>query len=184
MSRYKDRKNNRTVLLYGAGAEVDATTRAHSRPVWEGDLLLNGDNLVSVAETRKEEWVDAFERVAATWRDASGIHPACFWSGIFYRSQRYYLSTKEEVKFLKNPLIPPNTHWRVVLATRPSRLTLPNNPPSRQTSHRIVADDFRSRNMPSTTPSSTLTSLPNQSNTRWSCPSASPVPCTLEPVSA
>lgn len=48
VSRYRERKTNRPVLLFGESTNIDATSRAQSKQPWEGDLLLNFDALVRV----------------------------------------------------------------------------------------------------------------------------------------
>ncbi|KAG8700208.1 Nuclear actin-protein involved in chromatin remodeling [Ceratobasidium sp. 394] len=45
VSRYRERKTNRPVLLFGEATNLDATSRAQSKQPWEGDLLLNFDAL-------------------------------------------------------------------------------------------------------------------------------------------
>ncbi|KAF8605000.1 actin-like protein Arp5p [Ceratobasidium sp. AG-I] len=45
VSRYRERKTNRPVLLFGESTNIDATSRAQSKQPWEGDLLLNFDAL-------------------------------------------------------------------------------------------------------------------------------------------
>ncbi|KAH8929832.1 actin-like ATPase domain-containing protein [Atractiella rhizophila] len=44
-SKYRDRKNNRLVLLAGADCWVDAPARSAVRSAWEGDVLLGGEVL-------------------------------------------------------------------------------------------------------------------------------------------
>ena len=46
VARYRDRKTNRTHLLVGADTEVDATSRSSAKPVFEGDVLTNFENMV------------------------------------------------------------------------------------------------------------------------------------------
>ena len=47
VSRYKDRKQNRPVLLIGDAIDAESGARAQARTPWEGDVLLNFDALVS-----------------------------------------------------------------------------------------------------------------------------------------
>lgn len=47
ISRFKDRKSNKPVLIFGDGVEFDSGARAQARTPWEGDVLLNFDALVS-----------------------------------------------------------------------------------------------------------------------------------------
>ncbi|CAE6513286.1 unnamed protein product [Rhizoctonia solani] len=44
-SRYRERKTNKPILLFGDATNLDATSRAQSKQPWEGDLLLNFDAL-------------------------------------------------------------------------------------------------------------------------------------------
>lgn len=46
-SRFKDRKSNRQVLLFGESVELDSGARSQARTPWEGDVLLNFDSFVS-----------------------------------------------------------------------------------------------------------------------------------------
>ncbi|KAJ3556891.1 hypothetical protein NM688_g1772 [Phlebia brevispora] len=45
VSRYKDRKQNRPVLLIGDAIDAESGARAQARTPWEGDVLLNFDAL-------------------------------------------------------------------------------------------------------------------------------------------
>ncbi|KAB5594304.1 Chromatin remodeling complex subunit [Ceratobasidium theobromae] len=45
VSRYRERKTNKPILLFGDATNLDATSRAQSKQPWEGDLLLNFDAL-------------------------------------------------------------------------------------------------------------------------------------------
>lgn len=47
VARFKDRKTNQQVLLFGDNVEFDSGARAQARNPWEGDVLLNFDALVS-----------------------------------------------------------------------------------------------------------------------------------------
>lgn len=55
VARYRDRKTNRTHLLVGADTEVDATSRSSAKPVFEGDVLTNFDNMVRQAPSLASE---------------------------------------------------------------------------------------------------------------------------------
>lgn len=46
-ARFKDRRTNRPVLLFGDSVDADSGGRAQARYPWEGDVLLNFDALVS-----------------------------------------------------------------------------------------------------------------------------------------
>lgn len=49
VSRYKDRKQNRPVMLLGDAIDAETGARAQARTPWEGDVLLNFDALVSLS---------------------------------------------------------------------------------------------------------------------------------------
>lgn len=48
VSRFKDRRSNKPVLIFGEGVEFDSGARAQARTPWEGDVLLNFDALVNL----------------------------------------------------------------------------------------------------------------------------------------
>ncbi|TFK47935.1 actin-like protein Arp5p [Heliocybe sulcata] len=45
ISKYKERKHNKPVLLFGEGVDVESGAKAQARTGWEGDVLLNFDAL-------------------------------------------------------------------------------------------------------------------------------------------
>ncbi|TFK38658.1 actin-like ATPase domain-containing protein [Crucibulum laeve] len=45
IAKYKERKSNKPLLLFGEGIDVESGARAQSRTPWEGDVLLNFDAL-------------------------------------------------------------------------------------------------------------------------------------------
>ncbi|EIN13328.1 actin-like ATPase domain-containing protein [Punctularia strigosozonata HHB-11173 SS5] len=45
VAKYKERKFNRPVLLFGDAVEVESTAKAQAKTPWEGDVLLNFDAL-------------------------------------------------------------------------------------------------------------------------------------------
>lgn len=47
IAKYKERKTNYPLLLFGDGIDVETGARAQARTPWEGDVLLNFDALVS-----------------------------------------------------------------------------------------------------------------------------------------
>jgi actin-related protein 5 len=49
VSRYKERKTNRPMLVFGEAVEVESAAKTQIRTPWEGDVLLNFDALVSSA---------------------------------------------------------------------------------------------------------------------------------------
>jgi hypothetical protein len=52
VAKYKERKFNRQVLLFGDAVEVESTAKAQAKSPWEGDVLLNFDALVSPYSVR------------------------------------------------------------------------------------------------------------------------------------
>ncbi len=52
VAKYKDRKQNRPLLLFGDGVDAESGARAQARTPWEGDVLLNFDALVSLFALR------------------------------------------------------------------------------------------------------------------------------------
>ena len=49
VAKYKERKTNRPLLLFGDAIDSESGARAHAKTPWEGDVLLNFDALVSLA---------------------------------------------------------------------------------------------------------------------------------------
>jgi actin-related protein 5 len=49
ISRYKERKLGRTNLLFGRDCEADANSRSNARTMFDGDLLVHGELLVSTS---------------------------------------------------------------------------------------------------------------------------------------
>lgn len=47
VSRYKERKFGKNVLLFGGDTDADANSRSNARSMFDGDLLIQGDMLVS-----------------------------------------------------------------------------------------------------------------------------------------
>ena len=47
VSRYKERKQGRNIMLFGQDTEIEANARANTRQMFDGDLLIHGDVLVS-----------------------------------------------------------------------------------------------------------------------------------------
>lgn len=58
MAKYKDRKTNAPLLLFGDAVEADAASRLATKYTWEGDILASPDALVSHPErgTLSDEW--------------------------------------------------------------------------------------------------------------------------------
>ena len=49
IAKYKERKNNRPLLLFADGVEAESGAKGQARTPWEGDVLLNFDALVCVS---------------------------------------------------------------------------------------------------------------------------------------
>jgi actin-related protein 5 len=47
IARYKEKKFGRQYMLFGKDADVDAMSRSSGRTMFDGDLLIQGDLLVS-----------------------------------------------------------------------------------------------------------------------------------------
>lgn len=47
VAKYKDRKTNKPLLLFGEAIDSESGARGQARSPWEGDVLLNFDALVS-----------------------------------------------------------------------------------------------------------------------------------------
>jgi hypothetical protein len=48
ISKFKDRKANKTILLYGQDTEIDATCRAHQKSIFDRDWLTSTEGIVSL----------------------------------------------------------------------------------------------------------------------------------------
>lgn len=46
VAKYKDRRNNKPLLLFGEAVDCETGARGQARAPWEGDVLLNFDALV------------------------------------------------------------------------------------------------------------------------------------------
>jgi len=46
IAKYKERKTNKPLLLFGEAIEVESGAKSQTRTPWEGDVLLNFDALV------------------------------------------------------------------------------------------------------------------------------------------
>ena len=46
VAKYKERKTNKPLLLFGEGIDVEGGARSQVRTPWEGDVLLSFDALV------------------------------------------------------------------------------------------------------------------------------------------
>lgn len=48
VARFRERKQNKPLLLFGDAIDIESGARSQARTPWEGDVLLNFDALVSV----------------------------------------------------------------------------------------------------------------------------------------
>ena len=46
IAKYKERRTNKPLLLFGEGIDIEGGARSQARTPWEGDVLLNFDALV------------------------------------------------------------------------------------------------------------------------------------------
>ena len=46
VAKYKERKTNKPLLLFGEGIDIEGGARSQAKTPWEGDVLLNFDALV------------------------------------------------------------------------------------------------------------------------------------------
>src|ERR1700761_9466630 len=51
ISKYKDRRTNRPIHLFGDAIEIESGAKAQAKYAWEGDVLLSFDALVSLLHT-------------------------------------------------------------------------------------------------------------------------------------
>jgi actin-related protein 5 len=58
VAKYKERKTNRPLLLFGEAIDSESGARAQAKTPWEGDVLLNFDALVSCLEHGVSYFVD------------------------------------------------------------------------------------------------------------------------------
>lgn len=47
VAKYKERRTNRPLLLFGDGVDAEGGAKSQAKTPWEGDVLLNFDALVS-----------------------------------------------------------------------------------------------------------------------------------------
>jgi actin-related protein 5 len=48
ISKYKDRRTNRPILLFGDAIEIESGAKAPAKYAWEGDVLLSFDAVVHI----------------------------------------------------------------------------------------------------------------------------------------
>lgn len=56
ISKYRDRKSNRPILLAGNDAYLDATSRSNIKPICEEGVVCNWDTMVRAAFPRVSAW--------------------------------------------------------------------------------------------------------------------------------
>lgn len=77
VSKFKERKTNKPLLLFGDAVDVESGARTQSRTPWEGDVLLNFDALVSSIlckmdrETNEWLFVGTYGKY---WRRGCSLH--------------------------------------------------------------------------------------------------------------
>lgn len=49
VAKYRERKNNKLLLLFGNAVEIEGASRLATKSTWEGDILSNPDALVCCA---------------------------------------------------------------------------------------------------------------------------------------
>jgi actin-related protein 5 len=54
VSRYKEKKFGRQYMLFGKDGDVDAMSRSSQKAMFEGDLLIQADILVSLTNYERE----------------------------------------------------------------------------------------------------------------------------------
>jgi hypothetical protein len=57
-ARYRERKNNKQILLFGRDVEAESASRLAAKPAWEGDILSNPDVLVCLSAVVEPETVN------------------------------------------------------------------------------------------------------------------------------
>ena len=60
VAKYKERKTNKPLLLFGEGIDIEGGARSQAKTPWEGDVLLNFDALVSLSSviaSRVVSWI-------------------------------------------------------------------------------------------------------------------------------
>lgn len=62
VARYRERKQGRNLMLFGKDTDADANARSNARQMFDGDLLVHGDLLVSLR--RKKLWADMLQECA------------------------------------------------------------------------------------------------------------------------
>ena len=51
VAKYKERRTNKPLLLFGEGIDIEGGARSQAKTPWEGDVLLNFDALVSTYQS-------------------------------------------------------------------------------------------------------------------------------------
>lgn len=48
MAKYKERKTNKLLLLFGDAVEADPASRLATKATWEGDIIANPEAMVRI----------------------------------------------------------------------------------------------------------------------------------------
>lgn len=100
ISKYKERRQGRNVLLFGRDTEADAHSRAQIRTMYDGDLLVQGDVLVSYIPARSGTSVgQAHER-------CPGMRIGLYISHAWYRYYENRTSNSHDGTPRQSPLYP------------------------------------------------------------------------------
>jgi len=68
VSRYKEKKFGRQYMLFGKDGDVDAMSRSSQKAMFEGDLLIQADILVSFPKNEQERRLIMTRRTRWTTR--------------------------------------------------------------------------------------------------------------------
>jgi hypothetical protein len=76
IAKFKDRKQNRPLLLMGGAVDIESGAKSQARYPWEGDVLLNFDALVSDGLVWRFNMSWLLGRTKGVVPDASGLYRA------------------------------------------------------------------------------------------------------------
>jgi len=60
VAKYKERRTNKPLLLFGEGIDTESGARGQARTPWEGDVLLNFDALVTPSPIPSENSISYY----------------------------------------------------------------------------------------------------------------------------
>jgi hypothetical protein len=72
VSKFREKKIGKHIMLFGKDTEVDTTARSSARPMFDGDLLIQGDVLVSVDQENLD-----MANASTRRRTRSTLHSPC-----------------------------------------------------------------------------------------------------------